>query len=230
MRCTYCFEHGHFDKKQKPSDELTKNIKEKIDYAISNKEFLRNFDGFCINFWGGEPTLNQDFIEELINYYKENNRVHFFIYTNGYHFTERFILLGRSNTEEGNQIKSLINEKQLNCRFIVFDGFVPDTIFNDYLFSSDIIMPLIHPNIKGFANYLKNKITGTMNIAYAFEKPMLYHQDLHLLPEFSNHGIPYEAATLFEKLNALAEGTIELPICKNVNQQEQREKYLAFIS
>lgn len=91
MRCTYCFEHGHFDKKQKPSDELTKNIKEKIDYAISNKEFLINFDGFCINFWGGEPTLNQDFIEELINYYKENNRVHFFIYTNGYHFTERFI-------------------------------------------------------------------------------------------------------------------------------------------
>lgn len=91
LRCTYCFEHEHFDKKQVPTDDLIKNIKEKVDFLLSSKEFLDKFDGVNINFWGGEPTLNFEFMKDMTSYYEYTDNVQFLIYSNGFHYTQEFL-------------------------------------------------------------------------------------------------------------------------------------------
>lgn len=141
----------------------------------------------------------------------------------------KFILLGRSNTTEGELLRSMVEERGLCERFVFFDGYVPTSVFNDYVISSDLIMPLIHPNMSGFRHYLRNKISGTMNIAYAFEKPMYFHSTLNELSEYVNAGISYDTETMFERLNAIVRGEVVLPEVKNVDFNGVCKKYLAFL-
>jgi len=94
LRCTYCMEHDWFEKPEgKPSKELTENFTEKIDYMLDNDEFNKRFGGVMLNFWGGEPTINPSFIIEMVERYANNDRVKFFIYSNGFNITKVLPLL-----------------------------------------------------------------------------------------------------------------------------------------
>lgn len=93
MRCTYCFEKNcGFTKTETLNDSLPV-IFEKIDYLLADEEFNSIFKGIQIDFWGGEPTINMDMIKGLVERYRDEKKVFFHIYSNGYKIAEFINLL-----------------------------------------------------------------------------------------------------------------------------------------
>lgn len=89
MACTYCFEGEELQSKQvQPKESIPKiilKIKELLDSEKFNNEYPR---GICINFWGGEPTLNFEWNKELIETTRKlfGKKVSYFIYSNGFDY------------------------------------------------------------------------------------------------------------------------------------------------
>jgi sulfatase maturation enzyme AslB (radical SAM superfamily) len=80
--CTYCFEK----RIQKRPNELNKYsdlIIERVDQLLKDVWFKSVFRGIKIDFWGGEPTLNLPLMEKIVNHFEHDERVKFFLYTNG---------------------------------------------------------------------------------------------------------------------------------------------------
>ena len=82
--CEYCFE-GNIKKTEK-KDKLTENpqvLLDTIDKILESEWFKSKFDFMNIDFWGGEPTLNLPLMKLVLEHYQDNERVSFFLYTNG---------------------------------------------------------------------------------------------------------------------------------------------------
>jgi uncharacterized protein len=90
LRCTYCFEvkNNFIQNKNFEEPDLLINW---IHEFMKTPEFTNNYDDLAINFWGGEPTLNQDLYEKIINEFDKNTKVRFFMYTNGFQFNDFYI-------------------------------------------------------------------------------------------------------------------------------------------
>lgn len=83
LSCTYCFEGEKTDKRRLDNDLPV--IYKRIDTLLADEEwFQHHYDGLNISFWGGEPTLNPRFIVEIMNRYKDDDRIDFHIYTNAF--------------------------------------------------------------------------------------------------------------------------------------------------
>ncbi len=80
FNCSYCFEHGYFNKNYFNDSDLFIN---KINELLESFFFKSNYNIIGIGFWGGEPTLNETLIKTIIEYYSNDDRVKFFIYSNG---------------------------------------------------------------------------------------------------------------------------------------------------
>jgi radical SAM protein with 4Fe4S-binding SPASM domain len=80
FRCRYCFERNH-----KPLEKtLTKEILiVKIKELLETDWFKDQYCGIKLILWGGEPTLNNYLCTSLMMEFKDDERVCFFIYTNG---------------------------------------------------------------------------------------------------------------------------------------------------
>lgn len=80
FNCSYCFEHGYFNKNYFSQQEL---FITRINELLDSDFFNSDYDLLGIGFWGGEPTLNEKLIKEIVSYYSTNDKVKFFIYSNG---------------------------------------------------------------------------------------------------------------------------------------------------
>lgn len=81
LNCTYCFEGNKSNsKKFEHLDLLIKRIYE----ILSDEWFINNYEVLNISFWGGEPTLNPNYIIKIINEFKNIDTVDFHIYSNGF--------------------------------------------------------------------------------------------------------------------------------------------------
>lgn len=81
MRCNYCFEH---DKKDKRMSIKTQNhVISTIEKLIHSEKFMNLYKHMNITMWGGEPTLNTSFINDIITYFANEPRISYYIYTNG---------------------------------------------------------------------------------------------------------------------------------------------------
>lgn len=81
MNCTYCFEGVKSNpKKLEDLDLLIKRVNEIVDSEWAQT----NYDGVSISFWGGEPTLNYNYIRKLTDAFRTDGRVQFHMYSNGY--------------------------------------------------------------------------------------------------------------------------------------------------
>lgn len=83
LSCTYCFEGEKTDKTRLDKDfDL---VCKRIDELLADKEWFQfHYDKLSISFWGGEPTLNPKLIIDIMNRYRDNEKVSFHIYTNGF--------------------------------------------------------------------------------------------------------------------------------------------------
>lgn len=83
LNCTYCFEGEKVDK-ARLDDELPVIFK-RIDSILENEDWFKaKYSGLNISLWGGEPTLNPNFIIELMNKYRNHDNVDFHLYTNAF--------------------------------------------------------------------------------------------------------------------------------------------------
>ena len=107
FNCSYCFEHGHFNHNYFKDIDL---FIKRMDELLNSLFFKSNYQMLGINFWGGEPTLHKKAIMKIIEYYKNNDKVKFFIYSNGFHiksFMDLFITF-REVILDGNHPKLCI--------------------------------------------------------------------------------------------------------------------------
>lgn len=85
LRCSYCTEKER--SKQLYYDDIDGLI-HFFDSFLQSNFFIKEFDRLKISFWGGEPSLNPPLVKALINKYFDNEKVSFFIYSNGYDINE----------------------------------------------------------------------------------------------------------------------------------------------
>lgn len=82
FKCDYCFERDTQD----ISSISDKTVEDFIVFIrkLEDSDLVRNhFSGITVNFWGGEPTLEMDKIEHIIEIFKDDPMLQFFIFTNG---------------------------------------------------------------------------------------------------------------------------------------------------
>lgn len=159
FRCKYCYEGeslAHYRKREKPTEWY-------IDYILQfyNSEYFKTkYQQLMIAFWGGEPTLEAKFIEDIVVAMKDYPNIQLFMYTNGYDIPDNLINLmtdksykfgcqvsfdgqpihdlmrkhyDGSNTSE--QVRSTIKKlQQLGINFSIKSTITKDTI--SYLFDA----------------------------------------------------------------------------------------------
>ena len=81
LSCTYCFEGEKTDKRR--LDDKYEIVVKRIYEMLVSAWFKENYDRLNLSFWGGEPTLNQNLIVDIINEFKDNEKIKFHMYTNG---------------------------------------------------------------------------------------------------------------------------------------------------
>ena len=83
MNCSYCFEGKKATDKNIVNKRLP-DIINKVDDILQSAWFIEEYTHLNLDFWGGEPTLNNTIIIDLIEHYKNNDKVVYHLYTNGY--------------------------------------------------------------------------------------------------------------------------------------------------
>jgi len=98
-----------------------------------------------------------------------------------------FKIIGNASTKEGPQLITKVEDENLASFFQFFNQRLSDEEMQNELENSDLILPLITPNIKIFHEYLKYKISGAYNLSYASHIPMIIHDSFKAFDDF-NHG------------------------------------------
>ena len=100
LSCTYCiidFNKLHL----KPIDPvILEKILSKVDYLLESEEFLKVYGGVRLSFWGGEPTTNFKDVKLISERYKDDNRVKYFMYSNGFDYKHVFDYLEKFKNEK----------------------------------------------------------------------------------------------------------------------------------
>ena len=86
LRCTYCIENFDKPKLRNATKEHIDKIIQRVDEMLASPKFNEDFDNIRLNFWGGEPTVNFKGMKQLLEYYENNPRVTFLLYTNAYKY------------------------------------------------------------------------------------------------------------------------------------------------
>lgn len=173
LNCTYCFEGVKSNpKKLQDLDILIKRINEMLEFDW----FKENYTDLSISFWGGEPTLNYNYIIKIIDAFKSDDRVKFHMYSNGYNIENMKKVLdnvdyskfeiqisydGRlindifriTHTKNSSADKVLetfkyIAEKGIN---VFFKSTIPNNSIN-YLFETWLNFEQLHNEYKDFKN------------------------------------------------------------------------------
>lgn len=145
----------------------------------------------------------------------------------------KFIILGNIQaTSDGRALAAQIKAENLSDRFLTFTKFVPTPLFLSYIQASDIVLPLITPKVIDFNSYLTHKISGSWNMAFAFQKPMLVHPDFMVYTDFCENALALEESAKGDQLIE------QLQTClnKDLYQQSkwqfsiQKHRFLAYFN
>ncbi|AFM05206.1 hypothetical protein Fleli_2853 [Bernardetia litoralis DSM 6794] len=141
----------------------------------------------------------------------------------------KFIFLGKIKGEYALTIKQKIEALGLESQFMYWEDFVPNQLFHSILQESDFIMPLIHSNHIS-ASYYEYRISGTFNLAFAYQKPLLIEQSFEKYTDFKNNSVSYVISNLLEVINNLQKIDSNLLYKEEKWSFEfQKKKYLDFI-
>jgi len=112
----------------------------------------------------------------------------------------QFVILGNALSTDGPAYKAEIEKNGLQNIFTLFEGFIDNETYYNQIASCHIIMPLLHPEIRDFERYKKDKISGAFNLAIGFQKPMLLHKSLSQFEEFTPFSIPYTTESTLQAI------------------------------
>ena len=148
----------------------------------------------------------------------------------------RIILLGKFDAEKypalATRLASLANPAQV----ITFAAPVPEDLFQSYLAQSDVILPLLHPGVEMFGEYIKTRISGAYNLAFAGKIPLLMERSFGDWEDFAKHAVLYQVPDLLAAIRRLAADPAELQARKSAMEAdpkfsfaEQCRRYMALL-
>lgn len=138
----------------------------------------------------------------------------------------KFEILGIVKIKEGERVIEEIKKRQLENYFILYDKQISDEEFYQRCCNCDLIMPLIHPEIDNYNNYKNYQISGTFNLSYIFQKPMLMHKSFSDISEFKDITIFYDNNNLINILNSIIENKNVLDKFSAKFNQLKTDKFL----
>ncbi len=143
----------------------------------------------------------------------------------------KFLILGKldKNSSEGQRLWMLIKEHKLEKSIRCFEGFIPNEDYHSFLKASDYIMPLL----KSDENYLKHKISGSFNLAFAYETPLLCKAYFESLGDLQENALFYSENNLTSMLKAIDKREMKVfDGYKNLkwSYTYQQKNYIEFIT
>ena len=170
----------------------------------SNPEFIITIPG-NIEYSRRDYRFLYDFVLEKIVFLEKNNI--------------KFIILGNYKKNlDGEIFYNLIMGAGLEKYFKFFDYTISYREYMNIISNSQLIMPLIHPNIKNFKNYLKNKISASFNMSFSTNIPLIMHSEFKKLDEFnqfsffynSNNSLEYQLKILLKNKMKLFDASLNI--------------------
>ncbi|WP_350287504.1 hypothetical protein [uncultured Croceitalea sp.] len=142
----------------------------------------------------------------------------------------KILFLGKfdKNSDHGKQLWALIKAHKLERFFITFNSFVSNEDYQNLLMATDYIMPLL----KSDENYLKYKVSGSFNLAYAHHKILLCKTYFEPLEDLSENGIFYDEDDLSNMLQKINNKSIATPkgyLDPKWSFTYQQDCYLSFL-
>ncbi len=89
MNCDYCFAMPEVGKRNDFMDLSMHQKTIEFIYKFLDHPKFKPYELLTLNFWGGEPTLRPDLVEVFVEKFEHDNRIRFFIFTNGYNIPDR---------------------------------------------------------------------------------------------------------------------------------------------
>lgn len=147
--------------------------------------------------------------------------------------TVQFIFLGTSHPESTdaiwlrNEIRSMGKEEQVK----LYDAFVDQKEFLEVLATTDMILPLVHPNTPSAEQYFRNQISGAMNVSFSYKIPMLLHEFYRFIEEMQEASFYYNLKTGLGDITKqmVDQKVVDMKAHEKYNQEFQEQKYLDFI-
>jgi len=115
----------------------------------------------------------------------------------------KILFLGNSCSQHSDapKIKEMIKNDALNNNLVFFRQYIDPMILFAYIKQSDLILPLLNPGVAYYPDYINNQISGTFNLSFAFNIPMLLHSDFSGIDDFDISSIYYTNENIIEKIN-----------------------------
>lgn len=167
FRCSYCCE-GDSCTVDTTYEDMSGLFK-MIDGLLVDDWFLSTYGSINFGFWGGEPTLRPDIIKQVVNRYKDNHLITFFIYTNGYKCDTLVDLFGEIKDKITIQVS--YDGGEINKNRLLTGGQETSSIVRDTIYR------LIR---EGYTVHLKSTMTyyDFDKIESAWDDIKLIHDDL----------------------------------------------------
>jgi hypothetical protein len=146
----------------------------------------------------------------------------------------RVFFLGSSDGKEAQALRKQVKEANLEEMFVFFEGYVSLERFNEVLAESDLIAPLINPELDLHKDYLNSKISGAYNLCYGHKIPMLIHEFFSPYSDFKDFSVFYNNQNLGEILGQLDLDSISilrnnLAQAKKYSFEYQKQNYQRFV-
>ncbi|XOV66389.1 MAG: hypothetical protein ACFHU9_12255 [Fluviicola sp.] len=146
-----------------------------------------------------------------------------------------FIFLGKSDLEkpEVQLFLQRIEEKGLSNCVKTFHHFVTQKAFDAVVDSSDLILPLVHPNTPSADQYFRNQISGAMTVSFGYKVPMMVHEAYQHIQEMRTASFYYMQETfsdlLLDALEKSEAKSKEMHQHPAYSTEEQERRYADFL-
>lgn len=103
----------------------------------------------------------------------------------------RVEILGDITRGDGPELRGRLEEAGVADRVVVHEGFVPEPAFADAVARADAVLPLLPPPDGIGATYLRHRVSGSFNLAYAHRTPLLVDARWRVHPDLALVGVFY---------------------------------------
>lgn len=207
-----------------PSDRDNDGIKVQSFYPI----FFPQYEPMPVykqnDIWIGIPgrvDYNRRDYEFLVNALSEINVLN----------RVKFVILGKvdRSTATGKRFYDRLEKSGQLGRFKLFHSFIKNRGFHSYLAACDYIMPLLIPN----TDYLKYKISGSFNLAFAHKKPMLCHSFFQDIPDLRANSFFFDETSFPQLISEIDAGNLKSPASYSDpkwSYRFQQRRYIDFVN
>lgn len=122
----------------------------------------------------------------------------------------KLIFLGKYDAAKHPDLASRLQSLPQRSQVVTFEQPVPEPLFQSYLAQSDVILPLLHPGVNMFEQYIQTRISGAYNLAFAWKIPLLMERSFGAWEDFARHAVLYAVPDLLETLGGLVQSPDQL--------------------